>query len=118
MVPQWVARFLAIGKPHKLVDDRNNLLTKGFAILPVPSIMKLAINLEVWSTKYKYAPNNIQEEGTILICRSMINFKNFFFILQQREQINKDTRLKMLLDVSYYPGTSHVFEYSACFDWL
>ena len=75
--------------------------------------MKLAINLEVWSTKYKYAQNNIQEEGTILICRSIINFKNFFFILQQREQINKDTRLKMLLDVSYYPRTCHVFEYSA-----
>ena len=39
-------------------------------------------------------------------------FQELFFFLQQREQINKDTRLKMLLDVSYYARTCHVFEYS------
>ena len=47
MVPQWLARFLAIGKPPKPVDDWNDLSTNGFATLPGPSTMKLAIILEV-----------------------------------------------------------------------
>ena len=47
MVPQWLARFLAIGKPPKPVDDWNDLSANGFATLPGPSTMKLAIILEV-----------------------------------------------------------------------
>ena len=53
MVPQWLARFLAIGKPPKPVDDWNDLSTNGFATLPGSSIMKFAIILEdktsLWS---------------------------------------------------------------------
>ena len=51
MVPQWLARFLAIGKPPKPVDDWNDLSTNGFATLPGPSTMKLAIILEVRRSK-------------------------------------------------------------------
>ena len=47
MDPQWLARFLAIGKPPKPVDDWNDLSTNGFATLPGPSTIKLAIILEV-----------------------------------------------------------------------
>ena len=44
---QWLARFLAIGKPPEAIDDwdLNNLSTDGFAILPGSSTIKLAIIL-------------------------------------------------------------------------
>ena len=110
-IPQWLARFLAIGKPPKPVDDPNDLSTK---------VSPYCQDLQLWSwrSSSKYGVQSISMLKTKFKNKALFWFADqwsisrTFFFLQQREQINKDTRLKMLLDVSYYARTCHVFEYS------